>query len=563
MLACEMIARYLRDAGVTVQFGLLGEGNIAVATALDQLGVRFVGARREDAAVSMADGWARRTGSVGFASVTQGPGFTNTVTALTEAARHGTPLVLLTGVTPRADLHNSQRFPTRELVALTGAGWRETRGLAFLADDVRAVFAGALTERRPYVLGVDTSLLYEVADSLLLTGELPETLPEHALSWRARPVTPSPEAIAAGAELLAAAKNPVILAGRGAAAPEAIDAVHRLAEHLDAPLATTLLGKGLLGGDRHIGICGGFATGRGADVIGAADLVLAVGCSLNLWTATELLDGSTIVHIDADPAAIGRWRVPDLGIVGDAHLTCEALLDDLRKNQGAARRAPAPLPPFNRVAEMRRPPGRPAEDDVRAPFLVGEVALAMRECFPPGAVLASDTGQATADIVAYVEPAGPDHFIYPIHAGSIGLGLGTAMGASLAGTGQWTVHFTGDGSLMMALQELATVAEQRLRLIIVVLDDGGYGAEVQYTRGRGIPSHLAAVPHPDLAALAPAFGLDYHRIDTLADLRGVRTIAAGDGGPALVHVPIDPDSASRFFRDYSSVPKVAGWDGGR
>src|SRR4051794_185209 len=123
-----MVARYLRDAGVGAQFGLLGEGNLAIATALDELGVRFVGARREDAAVSMADGWARRTGSVGFASVTHGPGFTNTVTALTEASRHRTPLVLLTGLTPSTSLHNPQRFPTEQLTTLTGAGWREVRG---------------------------------------------------------------------------------------------------------------------------------------------------------------------------------------------------------------------------------------------------------------------------------------------------------------------------------------------------------------------------------------------------------------------------------------------------
>ncbi|OLF12071.1 hypothetical protein BLA60_08590 [Actinophytocola xinjiangensis] len=555
MLACELIARYLRDAGVTVQFGLLGEGNIAVATALDELGVRFVGARREDAALGMADGWSRRTGTVGLASVTHGPGFTNAITSLTEAARHRTPLVLLTGLTARSSLHNSQRFPHEQATALTGAGWREIRGLPWLAEDIGAAFAGAVTEARPYVLGLDAALLYDVVDALLLDGTLPESLPRHTLA--ARPVLPGDDAVRAAVDLLAAARTPVVLAGRGAAGPGAAEALQSLAAHLDAPLATTLLGKGLFAkADNHVGICGGFATARGADVIGAADLVLAVGASLNPWTATELLDGSTIVHVDADPGAIGRWRRPDLAVVGDAQLTAEALLAGLRE-RGVAAATRAPLPPFDPAAESRSSArGR------GAPFEVSDVALALREHFPADAVFASDTGQATADMVTYLEIAGPDRFIYPIHAGSIGLGLGTAIGASLASPDQWTVHFTGDGSLMMALQELATVAEQRPRLLIVVLDDEGYGAEVQYTGGRGIPTRLARVPHPDLGDLARAFGLDYHPVATLDDLAVVGTVTSGSGGPALVHVPIHPESASRFFRDYSAVGKVASWDGG-
>jgi acetolactate synthase I/II/III large subunit len=562
MLACEMIARYLRDAGISAQFGLLGEGNIAIATALDELGVGFVGARREDAAVGMADGWARRTGSVGFASVTQGPGFTNTVTALTEASRHRTPLVLLTGVTARGDLANSQRFPSERLTELTGAVWWETRGTRHLADDVRTVVAGAITQRRPHVLGVYADLLYEVVDDLLLSGELPESLDPAGLVWRPQPTAPAEQEIGAALDLLAAARNPLVLVGRGAGAPQALKAIRELADHLDAPLATTLLGKGLLtGDDRHIGICGGFATARGADTIGASDVVVAFGCSLNPWTATELLQDAAIIHIDADPAAIGRWRVPAAGVVGDAALSAEALLTGLRGRDDAPRTRATTVPAFDPAQETRRSGDAPLEE-ATAPFQVSEVAVAMREWFPADAVLASDTGQATADMVAYIEPAGADHFIYTIHAGSIGLGLAAAVGASMAVPDHWTVHFTGDGSLMMSLQELSTIAQHRPQLIIVVLDDAGYGAEVLYTQGRGLPSHLAAVPHPDLEELAAAFGIAYHRIETLADLAVVHKIASGAGGPALVHVPIAKDSASRFFRDYSTVEKVASWGGG-
>jgi acetolactate synthase-1/2/3 large subunit len=562
MLACEVIARYLRDAGVTHQFGLLGEGNIAVATALAELGVGFVPARREDAAVSMADGYARRCGEVGFVSVTHGPGMTNTVTALTEAVRHRSPVVLLTGVTPRAVLQNPQRFPTEALVATTGAGWREVRSLRTLADDVRAVFARAVDQRCPQVLGVPTELLYQVVDDLLFADVLPEVLPT---DWRDRPrpsVVPDPAGVAAAGDLLAAARRPVVLVGRGVGSDEAMAVVDRLATRIGAPVATTLLGKGVAAGSsRHIGICGGFATAAGADLIQSSDLVVALGASLNPWTATELLDGARIVQVDVDPAALGRWRAVDVAVVGDAGETATLLLKDLDARGFSApvqdRGAGVRLDP-----DAERPRSAPAPDG--APFEVGDVALKLRAAFPAGAVLCSDTGQATADVVSYVELGGPRRFVYPIHAGSIGLGLGSAIGAATAcRDGEWVVHVTGDGSLMMALQELATVQQQQLRLAVVVLDDDGYGAEILYTEGRGLPSGLAAVPHPELGALARAFGLGFVEVTSLDQLDGLADLATAGGPPTLFRVPIRPGSASRFFRDYSTVTPVPSWSGGR
>lgn len=558
MLLCEMLARYVRDAGVTTQFGLLGEGNIAVATALQELGVPFVPARREDGAVGMADGWSRRTGSVGFVSVTQGPGLTNTVTSLTEASRHRTPLVLLTGVTPAAALHNPQRFPAEQLVGLTGAGWRQVREAKTLADDVRAAFAGALNEQRPYVLGVDSDLLYQVVDDLLFEDDLPESL---LLDWRhlrSPTVVPSADAIAEAVDLLKTAHRPAIVVGRGMSGRT--EQVEALAEHLGAPIATSLLGKGVMAGSRrHIGVCGGFATAQGADLINAADVVVALGCSLNPWTATELLADSRIIHVDTDASALGRWTTPDVAILGDGGIAAADMLEGLQKSGSPARSLDTAPQGFDPTLEQRTDVSRSGPG---GPFEVSDVALAVREAFPSGAVLSADTGQATADVVSYVEVDAPEKFIYTIHAGSIGLGLGAAIGAASAQAGEWVVHFTGDGSLMMSVQELATVSEQGSRLAIVVLDDNGYGAELLYTEGRGLPSRLATVPHPDLEAVARAFGLDYQRVDDLSDLGGIGALVERNGPPTIFHVPIAPGSASRFFRDYSTVEKVPSWSAG-
>lgn len=560
MLVCELIARCLRSGGITTQFGLPGEGNIAIATALQELGADFICARREDAAVSMADGWARRTGRTGFVSVTHGPGLTNTVTALTEAVRHPTPLVLLTGVTPPSSLHNSQRFPAEQLARLTGAGWREIRGVEHIGDDVRAVLAAASAERRPQVLGVDADLLYmEVAREV--AGRAVEVSSSVANPVAPAQLHPAKEAVAAAADLLRRARKPLVVAGRGADDAESAAAIRELGEFLGAPLSTTLVAKGLFtGSQQDLGICGGFASAAGAELIAESDLILAFGCSINPWTSWHFgratATAPVIVHVDSDPASLGRWLVPDVGALGDAGLTAAALLQALREEDFVS--PPTRRPEFVESKELAD--ASPADAPAGPPFRVTDVGLAARRWFPPGTVLSSDTGQATADVVTYVEVPDPSSFIYTIHAGAIGLGLGAAIGATMAQPGRWTVHFTGDGSLMMAVQELATAAQHALPLMIVVLDDEGYGAEVHYTRGRGVPDSLARLSHPELDKVAAAFGLGYRRIEDLDDLSVMREIASGTAaGPVLLHVPISPDSASRFFHDYSSVEKVPVW----
>lgn len=459
MLACEVIARCLSAGGIEIQFGLPGEGNIAIATALQESGVDFVCARREDAAVSMADGWARRTGKTGFVSVTHGPGLTNTVTALTEAARHGTPLVLLTGVTPRSSRHNPQRFPAEQLAGLTGAGWLDVRGVEHIGEDVRAALANAAAERRPYVLGVDADLLYvevkpDVADrAVAVAGSVLTGVTQPALA-------PADDAVSAAVDLIRRARTPLIVAGRGAARGQSAHAIRELGEHLGAPLSTTLVAKGLFtGSTQDMGICGGFASAAGAELIAESDLILAFGCSINPWTSWFFGRGAgddpALIHVDSDPGALGRWRVPDLGVIGDAGLVARELLLALRGGGSIA--AQPRRPDFVEAKELAE--ANPVRSWDGAPFRVTEVGLAARRWFPTGAVLSSDTGQATADVVTYVEVSDPTSFIYPIHAGSIGLGLGSAIGAAMADRDRWTVHFTGDGSLMMGLQELATAAQ--------------------------------------------------------------------------------------------------------
>lgn len=554
MLVAELLARYLADAGAGAQFGVVGEGNIAVVTALAELGVPYVAARREDGAVAMADGWARRSGRMGLASVTSGPGLTNAVTSLLEAVRHGTPMVVVTSLVPASAPHHPQQLRARELVAATGAGWRRLSHPAALARDVATVAREAHLQRRPQVLAVPQELLYVDVDDLLLDDTLPSQLPV-PLVWRRPPIAPAVVAVEQATAAVRASRRPVVVAGRGVVDADAGSAVAELARRLGAPLATTLLGRGLFPDDpAHIGIFGGLATPHGSDVLPAADLVLAVGCSLNPWTTMQgqLLEGATLVQCDTDPAALGRWQPADVGIVGDARATTDALLASLAEDGVRPSWAPRPL--------AREPDGPAGDGRLRT----ADVAEALAARLPAGVTLAFDSGHAVLDAVPHLPVDRPERFVFPVHAGAVGQGLGTAIGAALAaGDEEWTVLVVGDGALSMSLQELDTARQHRLPLLILVLDDGAYGAEVHYAAAYGLPDTHAWIDNPDYVAVARALGFVAHRVDAIDDLDVVADVLSGPPRPTLVHVPVAAAPMSRWYQAFTASIVPVRWTGGR
>lgn len=550
MLVCELLARYLAEVDPGRQFGVVGEGNLAVVTALADLDVPYVGARREDAAVAMADGWARCSGRLGLASVTSGPGLSNAVTSLVEAVRHGTPLVLLASLAPVAVAHHPQHLPARELVATTGAGWRELVDPAAMARDVAAVVRDAWVQRRPQVLAVPQELLYVQVDGLLLDDVLPETLP-HPLVVRPAPAAPAPDALERAVAAIRASRRPVVLGGRGVVEADAEAVLVALAQQLGAPLTTSLLGRGLFATEPgHVGIFGGLASPHGSDVISTADLVLAFGCSLNPWTTMQggLLDGATVVHCDADPAALGRWTPIDVGLIGDVGATAQALLRALQDHPRTSwAKAPDPL-----EAEVAW--GDPPE--------TGVVIDAVAARLPADVTVALDSGHAVLDAVPRLQPSSPRRFVFAVHAGAIGQGLGTAIGAAMVAPERWTVLVVGDGALSMALQELDTVRRYQVPILVVVLDDGAYGAELHFAAAHGLPDQHAWVDNPDYVEVARALGMVAHRVDDLDGIAVLDRVLAGPPTPTLLHVPVAPTPMSRWYRAFTAGVEPVAWTGG-
>jgi acetolactate synthase I/II/III large subunit len=308
----EALADAIAAEGTEVVFGVLGDGNLHwVPQLVARHGARYVAARHEAAAVAMADGYARATGCPGVCTVTQGPGLTQTGTTLTEARRARTPLVLVAGDTLRGFHDHAQDIAQEPFALATAGAYRGVGHAGTLGKDVAEAFRHARLGHGPIVLSVPLD-----AQTAPVADDAPAYVPSTRGLAPAQRAAPDPERVAAVAAMLAEAKRPVVLAGRGAVAAGARAEVLEIAERIGAVLVTSLQAKGWFRGEAFdLGIAGGFSHDLCRDVLGEADLVLAVGAHLNRFTVAHgsLFPRARVVHVDRDPDAIGtprRWTTP-------------------------------------------------------------------------------------------------------------------------------------------------------------------------------------------------------------------------------------------------------------
>ncbi len=237
----DAIAQALTDQGIDTMFGVLGDGNLFIAESMMRNhGLHYVAATHEANAVCMAEGWGRAAGRLGVATVTHGPGLTNTLTALVEGTRNRTPMVVVIGDTPIGNAQHLQDLDQHAVVASSGAGFQQMRTSATIAADVAAAVRRAYGERRPIVLNVPLDIQWETDVELRSVdgqGSYPMA------------VAPDPAALDVAVGILASASRPLVLGGRGAVAADAHDALVALAKRLGAPLATSLLGSGYFADD--------------------------------------------------------------------------------------------------------------------------------------------------------------------------------------------------------------------------------------------------------------------------------------------------------------------------
>ena len=501
----------LARLGVTTVFGVVGSGNFHVTNALTAAGARFVPARHEGGAAVMADAYARVSDGLGVLSVHQGPGLTNAMTGITEAAKSRTPMLILAAeaTTPRSNFHIDQPALARAVGAVPE---RITSPSSAAADLARA-YHTATSERR-------TVLLNLPLDVQAAQAPAPFDLP---VSPAPAPPEPAAVAIEALADALTAARRPVFIAGRGAR--HAKQELNLLSERAVALLATSAVSRGLFRGNPfNLDVSGGFATPVAAELIAGADLLVGWGCGLNMWTLRHgALVGhdTTVVQVDLDPDALGAHHRIDLGLVGDVAATARAVTAELeRRGQHAAGYRSAKI--AERLAREGRwrdvPYEEQAEDGRIDPRTL---SAALDDLLPAARTVAVDSGNFMGYPAMYLDVPDPEGFVFTQAFQSIGLGLATAIGAAVARPDRLTVAALGDGGALMGISELETAVRLGLDLLVLVYDDEAYGAEVHHFGPDGYPLDHVRFPPADIAGIGRGFGCAGVTVRAPGDLAAV------------------------------------------
>jgi len=465
-----------------------------------------------------------------WASLHQGPGLTNALTGVTEAAKSRTPLLVLAAETAGSTVRSNFRVDQAALAAAVGAVPERVHSPASALADVARAWRTAVTERRTVVLGLPLDVQAAPYDGPISVPAAPAP---------PAPV-PSPEDVARLADVLAGARRPVFLAGRGAG--DAREPLLALAERAGALLATSAVARGLFRGEPFdLDVSGGFASPVAASLIRDADVLVGWGCSLNMWTLRHgalVGAGTTVVQVDLDAGALGAHRPVDLGLVGDAAGTARAVEAELtrRGHSSAGARSPELAERLSREVRWR---DVPYDDDSDASAMDPRtLSIALDDLLPTPRTVAVDSGNFMGYPAMYLEvPEGGLIFTQAFQ--SIGLGLATAIGAAIARPDRLTVAALGDGGALMGVAELETAVRLGLGLLVVVYDDEAYGAEVHHFGPEGHPLDTVRFPPTDIAAIGRGFGCEAITVRTADDLAPVHDWLAGRRDrPLVIHAKV-------------------------
>jgi thiamine pyrophosphate-dependent acetolactate synthase large subunit-like protein len=539
----EVVGATIAAQGVKDAFGILGSGNLIVTNALARGGARFHHARHEGGAVCMADGYARVSGRVGVCSVHQGPGLTNTMTGLTEAAKSRTPVLVLAGDAPAAALTSNFRIDQHDLVESVGAIADRVHSPKTAADDAQRAYQRALIERRPVVLMMPIDIQPQPAAS-----DHPTQPPLPVFE----PPAPNPLAIARAAEALVSAKRTAIIAGRGAVLAGAREDLESLGEQTGAILATSAPAKGLFAGLPYaLGISGGFASPFAAELLPQADAVIVVGASVNHWTTKHgalISDDATVIQIDSNANSFGRNYPVDIAILGDAKASLAALREELE------RRGPTTTgfrtPELAKQIARRRWRHEPYEDAGTDEWIDPRtLTIALNDLLPPARNVAVDSGHLTGYPSMYLDVQDPHAWVFANGFQAVGMGLGNAIGASIARPDVPTVAALGDGGTFLALPELETASRLKLTLLVLIYDDSAYGAEVHHFEPMGHDVSLVRFPDTDLAAIAAAAGAKSATVRNTDDLAVVEEWLANPHGPLVLDAKVNPTICAEWLEE--------------
>ena len=525
----ELLVTLLERHGVRLVAGIPGGTILPIYDALARsTQIRHLLVRHEQAAGFVAQGYARATGTIGVCLASSGPGTTNLLTAVADAMRDSIPLLAITGQVPRAMIGTDafQEVDTCALARTVTKFSAQVRCAADLPEILASAFSAALSGRPgPVWIDIPKDVQTECVSAACAGPQA---------SIPAPPAMLADTAVKAAAEAIADARRPVLYLGGGLVHANATPLARALAERQDIPAVMTLMALGTLpkGHPLSLGMLGMHGSRASHAVLRETDLLIALGARFDDRATGRLADfcpQAKVIHVDIDARELGRLRIPDIAIAGDLGHVLRALLPLLQPRT-------RPLWQARVAALCAAHPDK--EGGPTAPrALLQEVARAA----PPEAIIVSDVGQHQMWVAQHYPLAGARRWLTSGGLGTMGFGLPVAIGAAHARPEVPVICFTGDGGLLMNIQELATAAEADVNVKVIVLDNRSLGLVAQqqelFYASPGFGSRFAQAT--DYVTVARGFGIPaFDTGDAGADLdfwSGVLTTP----GPCLVRVPVD------------------------
>lgn len=549
----DAIIKALMDKGVDTIFGYPGGTVIPFYDMLYDSDLKHILVRHEQCAAHAAEGYARASGKVGVCLATSGPGATNLVTGIANAYMDSSPVIAITGQVV-SSLIGNDAFQEVDIMGITMPITKHSyqpKDANDIPSIINTSFEIASTGRNgPVLIDVPKEVQEQELDEYVL-GTIPTPGYKPTVKGNSKQIEKA-------AKMLLEAKKPFILAGGGTILAGASEEVKKLAELIKAPIATSLMGKGIIDekNDYSIGMLGMHGKEVANSNVNNCDCLLAIGCRFSDRTTgklEEFLPNAEVIHIDIDPAEIGKNVPVDLPIVGDAKIVLNQLIKEVESSKVNESSW------FNSIVDFKKSTiPRVSYDDI--PLKPQQVIKEIANSITDDTIITTDVGLHQMWAAHFLDIAKPRKFISSGGLGTMGFGFPAAIGAKVACPDDAVLAIVGDGGFLMVSQELATIKEYDIPIVIAMLNNRKLGMVYQWQNKMYDKrySQTDMGNTPDFVKLAESYGINALRIEEVGKTEEVLSKALKDNESILLDITVEKNEFIPMFPPGGAINELLG-----